>query len=109
MIKNIKIISLFSLSLTIIIIGAITVYVGLGSETGPFIIHFDSQREDSLVGGIEVIYGILAVAGVIAAINFCLANAVYEREKQVSFILAVATLVLSVLVFIAVRRIILMN
>lgn len=82
---------------------------GLGGENGPFIIHFDPQNRADIVGGAENVYGILGVAGVMAVINFFLANVIYDREKYLAYIMASVTLVSAVLTLVIIWKIVSVN
>jgi len=81
---------------------AVFVFLKFFNTSGPIIIHFDFFNGINFVGRKEEVFGILAVDFAIAAINFLLAEFIYQRERFMSYLISFATLVLSILFLMAV-------
>ncbi len=84
-------------------------YVNILENTNLLVIHFDSFKGADFFGDRRDIVDILVTAAIIWIINFMLANEFYFRERILSYILAISTLLFSVLIFVAVNVIININ
>ncbi|OIO49283.1 MAG: hypothetical protein AUJ39_01355 [Parcubacteria group bacterium CG1_02_42_13] len=102
MIRNLLIISLFGLSLTLLIVSGVMTYTTLYGVEGPFIIHFNYKGEVDVIGGNGNIFNIITIAGIIVLINFILAYHLYNRERILSYIFSGTSLIIVILTFISV-------
>lgn len=110
MFKNKIIITLFGLSAVLLFVSALVGGSGLPSSSGPLIIRFDKlANQADFIGSFRTIFGFGAVVSFMLIINFLLAREIYHRERFLSYIIAAATLVVSLLFLIAVSSIVRTN
>lgn len=103
MLKNKVIVTLFGLSVLLLLISAIIGGVGLPESQDLLIIRFSKFAEEAnLVGDLRTIFSLGLVASFIILINFLLAWEIYTRERFLSYIIASATLIISFLFLVAV-------
>lgn len=97
------VVSLLSLiSLLFVLGGAIWDYASLlNSGSAPYILHFNDIDGITKVGGLEnlVLMGILGV--IIVLINFLIAIELESRDEILAKMVSVATLVVSILLFLS--------
>ena len=84
-------------------------YVNILDNPNLLVIHFDSFKGADFFGDRRDIIDILVTAAIIWIINFMLASEFYFKERFLSYILAIATLLFSVLILVAVNVIININ
>ncbi|PIR98527.1 MAG: hypothetical protein COT88_01145 [Candidatus Colwellbacteria bacterium CG10_big_fil_rev_8_21_14_0_10_41_28] len=110
MFKDKIILSLFVGSILLIILSSIVISLGLPVGTGALIIRFDNYHNQvDLVGGLSVLGLILGLMIAILVINLFLSHQVYERDKTISYIIALGNLVVSIFFFFASIAITLIN
>lgn len=73
------------------------------------ILHFDVYRGIDLFGSIDMLYELLSFGVFVVLANYFLGSVLYVRARFFSYVVATATLFFSVLLFIAVSVIILVN
>jgi hypothetical protein len=85
-------------------------FIGLPTGLGNLILRFDNLH-DAVVwaDSSNVFYGILGITLVLSVINLLLAKHIYEKEKFVSYILAVGTGIITFLFLIATSSIAFIN
>jgi hypothetical protein len=102
MIRDKFIIYTFGASIVLLLISGLVAFVGLPTGSGNLILRFDNFHNSVIwAGSIGIFYGILGVIVAVAVINFALAKHIYEKEKFLSYILAVGTGVITLLFLIA--------
>jgi hypothetical protein len=110
MLKNKIVITLFGLSIALLFISALVGAIGLPGSQGPLVIRFDKFADEvNLIGDFRTVFGLGVVVSFMVLVNFLLARAIYERERFLSYIFAVATLIISFLFLIAVSGIVAVN
>lgn len=96
--------------IVMLIAAFIIVYINLLSLNSPLVIHFDAQRGTiDLLGGISGIFYILAVALLINILNFIVTEAVFSRERILSYLILFITFFLNAIVLIAVGALVSFN
>ena len=108
--KDKFIICVFGLGLVFLVISGLVAFMGLPTGSGNLILRFDNFH-DAVVwsGSVSVFYGILGMTAIISAINFILAKHIYEKEKFISYMLAVGTGIITLLFLIAAGSIAFIN
>jgi hypothetical protein len=102
MLRDKFIIYIFGVSIALLLVSGLVAFVGLPTGSGNLILRFDNFHNAVIwAGSIGVFYGILGVMIAIAVINFALAKHIYEKEKFLSYMLAVGTGVVTFLFLIA--------
>lgn len=110
MLKNKIIVTLFGLSLTLLFVSALVGGIGLPGSQGSLIIRFDKlAQEANLIGGFRTVFGFGATVSFIVLINFLLAQEIYYRERFLSYIIATATFIISLLFLITVSGMVAVN
>jgi len=100
----------FSLSLSFIVIGGVIAFLGLPTGSGDLILRFDNFHNEVIwTGSIAIYYGILGTVLAISVINLVLAKYVYDKEKFLSYVLAVGNTAITLLFLIATGAIALIN
>ncbi len=94
--KNLRLV--FSASAVILVITAIVGYFKFGSVVEKIIVHFDIFKGIDVLGNKADVLAIVIYGFIVSAINFFLADFIYERERFLSYIFLFATLFLSLLV-----------
>lgn len=94
--------AVFAIIFFLLLFTAVFVFSKFLNASGPIIIHFDFFNGIDFVGGKGEVFGILAVDFAITAINFLLAEFIYQRERFMSYLISFATLVLTILFLIVV-------
>lgn len=108
--KNKIIISFFGLSVVLLFASALIGGSGLPSSSGLLIIRFDKlANQADFVGGFRTVFGLGVVVSFMLIINFLLAWEIYHRERFLSYILAAATLIVSLLFLMVVSGIAAVN
>lgn len=102
-------VALFAVAAVFLIAGFSAVYVEYADRAAPVIIHWDAFRGVDALGTASDLYEILAIAFMALLVNLFLASAVFDRERFLSYVLASAGLVFSVLVLAAVLAILKIN
>jgi len=100
---------IWALGILMLIAAFIIVYVNLPSLGSPLAIHFDAQRGIDLLGDVNDIFYILAVALLINVLNFIITEAVFSRERILSYLILFITFFLNTVVLIAVGVIVSFN
>jgi len=110
MLRNKIILVLFGLSIALLFVSALVGSTGLPGSQGPLIIRFDKfAHEANLIGDFRTVFGFGATVSFIVLVNFLLAREIYYRERFLSYIIAAATLIISLLFLIAVSGIVAVN
>jgi hypothetical protein len=99
----------FSFGLLILIVGFSFAYVNFWDSQNLLAIHFDNFQGVDFFGKGSDIFDILITATIILLINFGLSNELYFKERFLSYLLAFATLIFTVLILIALNVIISIN
>lgn len=100
---------IFAASAVILVIAAATAFINLSGANNLLVIHFDSYKGVDFFGEKYDVFEIVFTAMAIFLINLFLTNEFYSREKFLSYIFAVNTLIVSILISIAVNAIISIN
>lgn len=103
------IITFFSLSLAALVISAGIIILILPSGSSQMILHFTPEHGIGLLGGKFVALSAIFIVLVVGAINFVLSREIYYRERFLSYLIAFATLVISIFCLIAVGVIVTIN
>ena len=93
----------------LVIVSFILAYVFFGDLKHLLIIHFDSYQGIDFWGTKWDIFGMLAAAVAVAAINFFLSKIFYHREKFLSYLFAFFTIFFLILILISLAVIISIN
>lgn len=93
---------LFSVSALILLIGLSLSFVWLADVSGLFVVHFDVFRGVNFLGSRYDVYGILGLGLVMSVGNFLLAGSLFSRDRFLSVILGISSILISVLLFIGV-------
>lgn len=110
MLKNKIIVIFFGLSIVLLFVSALVGGIGLPGSQGSLIIRFDKlAQEANLIGGFRTVFGFGATVSFIVLMNFFLAREIYYRERFLSYIIATATFIISLLFLIAVSGIVAVN
>ncbi len=110
MLKNKIIVTFFGLGIVLLFVSALVGSIGLPGSQGPLIIRFDKfAHEANLIGDFRTVFGFGATVSFIVLVNFLLALEIYYRERFLSYIIAAATLIISLLFLIAVSGIVAIN
>ncbi len=110
MLKDKIIIIFFGLSVVLLFVSALVGSIGLPGSQGPLIIRFNKLiGEANLVGDFRTVFSLGLVTSFTLLINFLLAREIYNRERFLSYILAAASLIVSLLFLIAVSGIVAVN
>lgn len=110
MIKDRIIWSLFGGSVLVLIFSGIAVSLGIPLDTGPLIIRFDNYHNQvALTGGLSTIGIVFGFMAILLAINLFLAHQIYDRDKFLSYMLGLGSLVVSVFFLFATVAISLFN
>ncbi|MBI2035827.1 MAG: hypothetical protein HYT12_04085 [Candidatus Liptonbacteria bacterium] len=99
-------ISFFTLGLMIILV--FFNFYGMGSE-GRIVIYDDALREISILGTPADLYKIIVFAGVILITNLILGRELMPKEPYLAYLLGVAALLFTTLIFIVIVDTILIN
>jgi len=105
--KNLRLI--FSAATIVLIITAVVGYFKFGAETEKIIIHFDIFRGVDILGNKIDVLAIIIYGFIVSAINFFLADFLYERERFLSYVFSFTTLFLSFLILVVISIIISKN
>jgi len=105
--KNLRLI--FSASAVILTITAVVGYFKFGSMAEKIIIHFDVFKGIDVLGDKTDVRAIIIYGFIVSAINFFLADFLYERERFLSYIFSFVTLFLSFLILTVISVIISKN
>lgn len=99
MIRNRAILVLFGASALLLCISVLVGFIGLPQEPGgPLVFRFDEVRGTvAFLGGVGNFFGLFGVAAAMLILNFFLALEIYQRERFLSYTLAAASLVISLL------------
>jgi len=110
MLKDRVIIAFFGLSISLLFISALVGGIGLPASYGSLVIRFDKfANEVNLIGDFRTIFGLGVVTSFMVLINLLLAREIYHRERFLSYIIAAATLITSLLFLVVVSGIVAMN
>jgi len=101
--------AIFAASLGFVVGGSIWAYAMLRGVPGPIILHFNNISGISSIGSVFDLFLISITAAAMVIVNFFLALELEARDWFLGKIVAAATLVLSVLIFIAFAAIISVN
>lgn len=96
------------LSVFILVLTAV-IFAASGPFESALILHFNSYDGIDLLGGVWQVFGVLAAALAILAINFYLSNFLYSRDRFLSYLFIFSGLLLSILILTAVSVIIYVN
>ena len=101
----------YALGLLFLLIGLIAISAHFSDikNDSQIILHFDFYNGIDVVGEAIVLYKILGLSGAVFALNVCLAYVLFARDKFLSYMLALGTLLFCVLIFTALAVIILNN
>jgi len=99
----------FGASFLALLLSWILAYVNFFKTGNLLIMHFDSYKGTDFLGDKSYLYNVLGAAAVILFLNFWLAGRVYFKERFLSYMLSVFSLILSLLILIAVFVIISIN
>lgn len=100
---------LFFFSFALVLGGVLWTYFTLRDSSGPVIIHFNSLTGINLIGSFWSLIGFGIMALVIIVFNFLIALELSERDRFLARLVAAATLLFGVLIFIALAAIIAVN
>ncbi|MBI2592791.1 MAG: hypothetical protein HYW37_01335 [Candidatus Colwellbacteria bacterium] len=100
MFRNQTVISFFGLSVLLVLASAAVIFLGLQGKQGPFIIHFSQYGQIVFKGGLETVFTIVGVTGILTLMNFVLAYEIYSRERFLSYILAAGSFFVAILTLI---------
>ena len=103
------IIIFFSLSLAALMVAAGMIIFMLPVGTGQLILHFDPEHSIGFLGGKMMALFAIGIVLVVNAINFILSKEIYYRERFLSYLMAFATLIISVFCLIAAGVIVTIN
>jgi len=99
----------FSVGAAILVIAFVFAYINFGSLENLLVVHFDVYRGIDFLGSKADVFAVLASGVAMLAINFWLAWIFRRRDQFFSYVLAVGTVFLSVLIFLAITGIISIN
>jgi magnesium-transporting ATPase (P-type) len=101
MFRDKMLIVFFGSSLFVLIAAALLVLFGLPSGNNNLILHFNAGEGVDMFGSRSQVLEILVVAFAIGVINALLAREIYYRERFLSYLIAFATLIISVFILVA--------
>lgn len=99
----------FALSLAFVLGGALWAYFALRGFSEPFVLHFDDIIGITQIGGVEALAAAGFVGTIIVAINAVLAMELEQRERFLGRMIAGATLLFALLLFMGFAAIISVN
>jgi uncharacterized membrane protein len=101
--------SVFGASEMLIIAAAVWAYEALHGIHEPLILHFSSYTGINQIGTLSDLLGVAATAAVLMGVNTVLMSLLVKREGTLFRFLALSTLFIAVLIFIAFMAIISVN
>lgn len=108
-IKDNYLMGTFGVAAALLLFTLVLVLIFFGETNTPLIIHFDTFRGIDFLGSKLHVFGIVFVGIVMFLINVGLAHTLYYRNRFLSYIIACATLVITLLILIAISAIIAVN
>lgn len=102
-------VAVFAASLVVLAVAFWFAYGNLADADSLLVIHFDSYKGIDFFGDRKDVFDILLTSGIIWLVNLVLANEFYFRERVLSYFIASATLLFTVLILIGVNVIISVN
>lgn len=104
------VVTAFSVSLFFVVLSGIVATMGLPLDSGDLIIRFDNYHNRVIwTGSVGTYFGVIGLVLVMVGLNFFLAKQVWERERFISYALAVGTLAVTLLFLIATFAVSLIN
>ena len=101
--------SIFLASFIMVLGGTLWAYFSLRGASGPVVIHFNDLTGINLIGGYSDLI-MMGIAGLIFIfVNFLITLELEERDRFLGKLAAAATVLLSILIFIALAAIISVN
>ena len=107
--KNPILRSVFLGSLGLFLLSLLWAFIKFGKGGGKLIVHYDVLKSVNLWGISRDVFGIVVFGLTLGLMNFFLSEAVFFRERILSYIFALSTLFLSLIIFISIAVIISVN
>lgn len=99
----------FALSALFVVYGVVWAYLSLRGVTTPIILHFDSFSGITRIGSLRELELFGLFGGIVVLVNFCIAGALLRRDRFLSTMTALWTLILAFLLFLGFVAIISVN
>jgi len=107
--SNIYLVLLFGSAFAVLTLSLGSVAVHFADIKSSVITHFDFYNGATVFGEVSVLYRVFWLAFALIAMNAFLAKTILPREPFFSYILGIGSVLVSVLIFIAMRVIISLN
>ena len=107
--KNKTFCLVWALGFLLLIIAFFVAYLNLFSLEIPLVIHFDAYRGIDFLGNLNSIFYTLIFALLINILNIIIAEALFNRERVLSYLILFATLFLDFTVLVAISSIVAFN
>lgn len=104
-----RLVAVFVLSFLFVVGGLAWCFFALRGSSGPLILHFNDILGISQIGSLYDLLGVGALGAVMVVVNFILSAEAHKRSREISWLMAGATIFFSVLLFIGFAAIISVN
>lgn len=101
--------ALFGLAFAVLLFALFSASYRLNHTNAFLILHFDAYRGIDLFGGIAVLYQLLSIGFLAVFLNYVISSILYARARFFAYVIAAMTFFYSVLLFIAISVIIVVN